>query len=294
MAQTYRDKVAIILGGGSGIGAALAVLLHQRGAHLILGDVNHAAADAVAQPLAAEAHAIDITDAPQVAALLSDVARRHGRIDYLFNCAGLVPIGPLDELDDDARAVVLEVNLTGLISTCRAAGRIMVTQPDGGTIVNFASLAGLVPLSMGAVYSATKAGVVAFSLALRAELRHRGVRVVCICPGIVDTPLVDNTFDALHVPDAARVNLRPGRGQPAIACAAASLRAVARGRALTVTPLAARLTWWLYRAAPWLCRWVLEPLIVRRYHRRRARQEARIAARAATPHGDNPQNNAAR
>ena len=294
MAQPYRDKVVIILGGGSGIGAALAGRLHGRGARIVIADVQHETAAAVAEPLAAEAHAVDITRGAQVDDLLRDVVHRHRRIDYLFNCAGLVPIGPLDELHDDARARTVDVNLTGLIAACRAAGRIMAAQREGGTIVNLASLAGLVPLPMGAVYSATKAGVVALSLALRAELRDRRVRVVCICPGIVDTPLVDNTFMALNTPDAARVNMRPGRGQSATSCAGTILRAAARDRALTVTPLAARLTWWLYRVAPWFYHRWLAPAIGRRYHRRRARREARVAARAAKPSGENAHNHAAR
>ena len=190
--RTYTDAIAIVTGGGSGIGEALGKALARRGALAILADRRPSEAERVAATIRreggrAEAHPLDVRDASAFGALVADVMARHGRLDYLFNNAGIGVAGETKDLAiDDWRAIV-EVNVMGVVHGVHAAYPRMASQ-GFGHVVNTASMAGLMPSPMTVPYGMTKYAVVGLSRSLRAEGAHYGVRVTALCPGVIRTP----------------------------------------------------------------------------------------------------------
>jgi NAD(P)-dependent dehydrogenase (short-subunit alcohol dehydrogenase family) len=257
-------RVAIVTGGASGIGRALGAALVRRGDQVVLADVEGAAASEVAQQLtalgpgAASAAAVDVRDAAAVAALVTDTAGRHGRLDLMVNNAGLGIGGPVEELAPAHWDRAIDVNLRGVVHGVHAAYPVMLRQGHGH-IVNTASLAGLMPAPGMAPYATTKWAVVGLSLSLRGEAAPRGVRVSVVCPSGVDTPILDRGMPSdlprvatAEVTDtrAMITKLSGGRLYSADALAADVLRGVERNRAVIVAPRQARITWRLMRLSP--------------------------------------------
>jgi NAD(P)-dependent dehydrogenase (short-subunit alcohol dehydrogenase family) len=188
--RSLHGKVAVVTGGGRGIGAALARALVSEGCRVAIGDVDTAAAKAVASELGSGTLglALDVTDRAGFTAFLDDVERRLGPIDVLVNNAGIMPVGPLDQEDDAAMIRLLGINLHAVIHGTKEAMRRM--KPRGtGHIVNISSSAGKSGFPNLASYCATKHGVVGLSEAVRLELRGTGVEVSVVMPGIVRTEL---------------------------------------------------------------------------------------------------------
>jgi NAD(P)-dependent dehydrogenase (short-subunit alcohol dehydrogenase family) len=182
--------VAVITGGGRGIGKALALALASEGCRVAIGDVDERSAAAAAAELGGDALGLglDVTDRPGFTAFLDEVERRLGPIDVLVNNAGIMSVGPLDEEDDATAVRLLEINLHAVIHGTKEAVRRM--KPRGtGHIVNVSSSAGKSGFPNLATYCATKHGVVGLSEATRAELRGTGVEVSLVMPGIVKTEL---------------------------------------------------------------------------------------------------------
>ncbi|ETK32343.1 SDR family NAD(P)-dependent oxidoreductase [Microbispora sp. ATCC PTA-5024] len=247
-------KTAIVTGGASGIGRAVAAGLVRRGVHVVIADVRDA--DRVAKELDCDGAALDVTDAEAVAALAGRVRAEHGRLDFLFNNAGIAVGGSAEELTLDHWNRTIDVNLRGVVHGVRAAYPLMIEQ-GYGHIVNTASLAGLTPAPLMIPYTAAKHAVVGLSLALRAEAAAHGVRVSVVCPGFVDTPLLDNANPGLPQTEVGRearaAALRAqGRLYPADDLARDVLRGVALNRALIVAPASARVAWRLARLSPGL------------------------------------------
>src|ERR671915_112136 len=190
-------STAIVTGGASGIGRAIAAALVARGVNVTVADLNGAGAEQVAAELSAggagqaAAAKLDVTNADAVAALYRSIRDEHGSLDYVFNNAGIAIGGLAEELTLDHWNKAIDVNLKGVVHGVHAAYPIMLAQ-GAGHIVNTASLAGLVPMPMGIPYTATKHAVVGLSLGLRAEAASRGVKVSVVCPGFVDTPLLSS------------------------------------------------------------------------------------------------------
>ena len=259
-------RIAIVTGGASGIGAAIGRALVARGDEVVLADLQHEAAERLAGELtaagpgAARAVRLDVRDAGAVEEVVRDVHAAHGRLDLMFNNAGIGVGGEPEELSLEHWDRLIDVNLRGVLHGCRAAYPRMKAQPDGGHIVNTASLAGLVPGDGGsAPYAMTKFGVVGLSLALRSAGADFGVRVSVVCPGLVDTPILDTKgpADLPVTPSAARLptlreTLQGGRTRlyPADRLAADVLRGVARNRAVIVSPRTVLPWWWMWRLAP--------------------------------------------
>ncbi|GAB2852232.1 SDR family oxidoreductase [Actinoallomurus bryophytorum] len=251
-------NVALITGGASGIGRAIATALVLRGDTVTVADLDKRGADEVAGRLSghgtAEAAELDVTDPDAVSALYRDVRERHGRLDLVFNNAGIAVGGRTDELTLDHWNRTLDVNLRGVIHGVHAAYPIMVAQGHGH-ILNTASLAGLVPAPMMLPYTTTKHAVVGLSLGLRAEAAAAGVRVSAICPGFVDTPLLDNANPDLP-PTEAATNAREAalriqrRLYTAEALARDVLRGIDKNQALIVAPASARAAWRGVRLSP--------------------------------------------
>jgi NAD(P)-dependent dehydrogenase (short-subunit alcohol dehydrogenase family) len=190
----YKDKVAVVTGAGSGIGQSIARLLDRCGARVHCADINAEAAASLAAELRnAQAHVLDVSDALAVRALADKVFAEDGRVDLLFNNAGIGHAAlVLDtELEDWRR--VLEVNLMGVVNGVHAFLPRMLKQSTVSHIVNTASGAGLFPHPKMAPYSASKHAVVGLSTSLSAELQGSQVRVTILCPGVVNTAIAKNT-----------------------------------------------------------------------------------------------------
>jgi NAD(P)-dependent dehydrogenase (short-subunit alcohol dehydrogenase family) len=257
-------RIAIVTGGASGIGRALGAALVRRGDRVVLADVDGDAASAVAEQLdatgpgEATAAAVDVRDADAVRTLVTGTAERDGRLDLLFNNAGLGIGGATEELTPAHWDRTLDVNLRGVLHGVQAAYPLMLRQGHGH-IVNTASLAGLLPMPGSAPYATTKWAVVGLSLSLRVEGAARGVRVSVVCPGGVDTPILDKGMpaDLPRVPGAEGRDARAlvtrasgGRLYGADALAADVLRGIDRNRPVIVAPRQARVLWRLMRLSP--------------------------------------------
>jgi NAD(P)-dependent dehydrogenase (short-subunit alcohol dehydrogenase family) len=257
--RTFEGAVAVVTGGASGIGRALGEALARRGARVVLADLQLDLAQAVAAHIRetggqATAAPLDVTDFAATNQLIQDTCRAEGRLDYVFNNAGIGIQGEasLYQLEDWYR--VLDVNLRGVVHGVQAAYPIMLRQ-GFGHIVNTASLAGLVPAPLVVSYTTSKHAVVGLSLALRIEADAAGVRVSVLCPGVVRTPaLIDGgRYGKLLLPiprDVQQGIFERQRPMPPDRFAERALRAVARNRAIIVIPTWWRIIWWLYRLAP--------------------------------------------
>ncbi|MDO3635971.1 GolD/DthD family dehydrogenase [Mycolicibacterium arseniciresistens] len=190
------ERVALVTGGASGIGAAIAAALAAKGARIALADLDAAGAQAAAQALGAGSRGFgcDVADAGSVGAVVEEVMAGFGRIDVLVNSAGIVMLGPAEELALDAWDKTIDVNLKGTFLMCQAVGNRMLAA-GRGVIVNMASQAASVALDQHVAYCASKFGVVGVSKVLASEWAGRGVRVNTISPTVVLTELGRKAWD---------------------------------------------------------------------------------------------------
>jgi NAD(P)-dependent dehydrogenase (short-subunit alcohol dehydrogenase family) len=260
-------QVSIVTGGASGIGLALGTALVHRGWHVVLADLQDVAAKEHADrltrtgPGSAVGVHVDVRDAEAVARLVEATRSEHGQLDLMVNNAGIGIGGEPEELELVHWDTIIDTNLRGVIHGCRAAYPVMLRQGHG-QILNVASSAGLIP-SPGqmAPYAATKFAVVGLSHALRAAGADRGIRVSVLCPGWIDTPLLDGAWPAdLPIPPsmASSPSMREGLVQagvriyPANRLAEETLRGLERDKAVLVIPREWHRNWVLFRLVPGL------------------------------------------
>jgi NAD(P)-dependent dehydrogenase (short-subunit alcohol dehydrogenase family) len=234
-------KIAVITGAGSGIGAATARLLAARGAKVHLADLNADAAEAVARHIrqaggTAEAHAVDVADPAAVEALAKAVYDADGRVDILHNNAGIAHAGNIEATTIEDWQQVIGVNLLGVAYGIQAFVPRMLTQGRPASIVNTASLAGLVPAALMAPYCASKYGVVGMTEALNAELSGQGIHVSAVCPGVIDTAIARTciTRGRMETLQGQVTATYARRGTPPEAVAEAVLHAI-RTRKMIIT-----------------------------------------------------------
>jgi 2-hydroxycyclohexanecarboxyl-CoA dehydrogenase len=183
------DKIAIVTGGGQGIGRAIAEKLAAEGATVVVTDLVGQNASQTANGLpGAVAIGVDVTDRQAVQAMADQVVQLFGRIDVLVNNAGWDKASPFVDSEPGDWDRAIAVNLYGVLHTCKAVLPIMAAQ-GSGAVVNLGSDAGRVGSSGEAVYSAAKGGVIAFTKSLAREMARHQVRVNCVCPGPTDTAL---------------------------------------------------------------------------------------------------------
>jgi NAD(P)-dependent dehydrogenase (short-subunit alcohol dehydrogenase family) len=266
--QGLSGRTAIVTGGASGIGLAIGARLVQHGARVVLADINGEAAERRADELngsggeAVLGRRVDVSDEAAFRSLVDEVIERDGRLDMLFNNAGVALGGPTHEHTAAHWDRVLDVNLRGVVNGVLAAYPRMVEQRQGH-IVNTASGAGLAAPPFVTAYAASKHAVVGLSLGLRPEAALHGVKVNVLCPGAVDTPILDRATGpdlptTASKPVTAREYLAVVRQKPASAddVARRALKGLARNRALIVVPASTKPLWYLQRLSPRLAQQV--------------------------------------
>jgi meso-butanediol dehydrogenase/(S,S)-butanediol dehydrogenase/diacetyl reductase len=184
-------KVAVVTGAGSGIGAAIARELSKREFHVVVTDVNEAAAEKIAsQLISARAMKLDVLRAAESTAVADSVIATEGRLDVWVSNAGVSKMAPFTEITEEMFDFTLDVNLKGVFLAGQAAARAMIKLGTPGVIVNTASMAGKqgkVPFLSD--YVASKFGVIGLTQAMAFELAAHGIRVNSVCPGYVATPM---------------------------------------------------------------------------------------------------------
>jgi NAD(P)-dependent dehydrogenase (short-subunit alcohol dehydrogenase family) len=183
------DRAALVTGGSSGIGRAIATMLRDEGYALTLVSRRAEKVEAAAGELGAAAVAADVGDADECARVVAEHRERFGRLDVLVNSAGIGIAGTVDQLPPKHFDLQVGVNLRGLFLVTQAA--IPLLRQSHGLIVNLASIAGTLPTPGLATYGATKAAVISLTKSLNEELDGDGVRAIAICPGFVDTPMAE-------------------------------------------------------------------------------------------------------
>ena len=229
------SRVAFVTGVASGIGRAVAKRLRDDGATVVGFDLRTDRPDGV------DVVTGDVTERASVEAAIAHAVHAHGRLDVVANVAGIPQFGRVDDLGDDEWQRSLDVNLTGPFLVCRAA--LPHLRASRGCIINLASIAGLEGQAYTAAYCASKGGLVLLTRALAVELAHDGVRVNCVCPAAVDTPLL---VDVAHrIPGDADPRLldrlqmlMPGMLSPAEVAAAVAYLASDAARMITGQALA--------------------------------------------------------
>ena len=247
-----RGKHAIVTGAGSGIGAALCRALVAAGADVVCTDVDGDAAARTADALGARSARLDVTDAAAVQAVVDEVVDRAGRLDLMFNNAGITWGGDTELLTLDQWNAIIDVNIRGVVHGVAAAYPQMVRQGHGH-IVNTASMAGLAAAGQITSYVMSKHAIVGLSLALRSEAAGRGVGVLAICPTAVETPILDKGAIGEFVGrDFYKMGQRSSTFSSADDLAKDTLRAIEKNKALLVWPRQARQAWLFSRLAPGL------------------------------------------
>lgn len=223
-ARRFAGRVAVVTGGASGIGLAIAERLVTEGARVALGDLNPLALEKAVAQLgeAALGCATDVRSEAQVEALVAAAAERFGAVDLGFNCAGLGAFGEIAELSEADWDTVLDTCLKGVFLAVKHEARRMRAQARGGAIVNIASLNAHVPMHGGAAYTCAKAGVEMLGRNAALELASAGIRVNTVSPGLTSTPLTAGFRDVAGL-EAAFLERIPLRrwGTPADMAAAA-------------------------------------------------------------------------
>jgi NAD(P)-dependent dehydrogenase (short-subunit alcohol dehydrogenase family) len=259
--ENLRDSVAIVTGGASGIGCALCQELGRREATVVVADIDAEGAKQVASAITesgGRAHAayLDVSQAEAVQKLIDQTVSTHGRLDYMFNNAGIGIVGDARDVGLEHWRQIIDVNLWGVVYGTLSAYQVMVKQ-GFGHIVNTASAGGLIPLPMATAYATTKYAVVGLSTSLRAEAEGLGVKVSVVCPGGIRTGIIEAVTLIKINREEAMSKLPAMTLMDATKCARIILRGVARNRAIITVTAFARFAWWLYRFQPAL----LNPII---------------------------------
>ena len=187
----FENKIAIVTGGASGIGKSICFYLAKNGSQVIIADINNEKGRETEYLITsfgglAKAVSVDVTKIQEIEWLINDTHKTYGRIDYLFNNAGMGINGEFQDMNPGHWKQIMEVNLWSVVYGCYYAYPIMIQQRSG-QIINTASLAGLIPGGLSTSYTATKHAVVGFSLSLRAEAKQYGIKVNVLCPGYIRT-----------------------------------------------------------------------------------------------------------
>ena len=249
----FEGTVAVVTGGGAGIGAALCDELASRGSRVIVVDIHEKDAAHVADRIKerggkALALRADVSNEAEVMRLIEETDSSYGRLDYLFNNAGIAIGGDARDLTIEQWRHVIDVDFLGVLYGTLAAYPIMVRQ-GFGHIVNTSSATGLFPQPINAPYCASKHAVVGLTLSLRMEGADLGVRFSVVCPGRVRTSIFENTV-TVNVPQDRLNTQMPRKMMSAPKATQVILDGVSRNQAVIVFPASIRWAWRAYRLFP--------------------------------------------
>lgn len=279
--EPFQNTVVIVTGGGMGLGQSLCEEVARHGTRVVIADIDGDAANQVAEHLqqsGRQAYAVhgDVANEAEVAHLVEHTVAAYGRLDYMFNNAGIAIGRDARDLSMDQWRRVLNVNLLGVVYGTLYAYQVMVQQ-GAGHIVNVSSLTGLLPQPGNAPYCTSKYGIVGLSLSLRFEGADLGVKVSAVCPGDIKTSIYENMV-VMNVrrDEVVRMSRRSHYLFPQLSAQEAArtiLRGVVRNQALIVFPAVGQVAWHLYRWFPALL-YRLEPQRMRMFRRIRVEPEA--------------------
>ncbi len=269
----WFGKSIIVTGAASGIGLALSKELARRGAKVWLSDIDETAVREAARQIGGDARAavLDVADANAVSALVARVSAEHGHLDVLFNNAGIGVVGAAEELDVRHFDRALDVNVRGVTNGFVAAYGGMVRRGEG-IIVNTASVGGLMGVPGMSPYCLSKHAVVGFTNSVRLEAAEFGVQICALCPGNIETPMIDSDYPA-GIPEVWRPDMRwylseiGGAPYSVEKFTAYALRQIEKNKAIIVAPRSARVLVSLGKFFPGLAN-----VLKRRIYRRALRQ----------------------
>ena len=203
-----KNKIALITGGGSGIGRATAKLFAAEGATVVVADKNVTAVKTVAAEIGAQTLALtaDVSKSADVRAMIEQTVARHGRLDILFNNAGYGITGSVVETSEEDWDALMSVNVRGVFLGCKYAIPQMIKQ-GGGAIVNTASTTSVAGIKDRAAYVTSKGAVAAMTRAMALDHVHQNIRINCVAPGTIESPYFDKILAASPDPKAARHGL---------------------------------------------------------------------------------------
>ena len=285
--RSFEAKRCLVTGAASGIGKATAEALAQQGAHLVLTDINEPALQQSVREIrqaggtVLTAQALDIRDFTAVKGFARAVHEAHGSLDVVMNVAGISVWGEVDKLRHEDWRDAVEVNLMGPIHVIECFVPPMIEGARGGHLVNVSSAAGLFGLAWHAPYSAGKFGLRGISEVLRFDLEQHGIGVSLVCPGGVDTGLVNTVrIVGVDTESPTLVKMRERFRKHAVSpeqAARAILKGVKRNRYLVFTSSDIRIGHWFQRHCHWL---------YVRIMRRISRQMQAVASRSRLPRSE--------
>lgn len=194
--RQFAEQHAVVTGGGSGIGAAIAKAMTEAGARVTLLGRNAERLRNKAQELGTESQVADVTDRAQVATAFAAAAEQNGTVTILVNNAGAAEAMPFGKMDDALWDSLIAVNLTGVYNCTKAAIGAMA-EAGSGRVVNIASTAALTGYAYVSAYCAAKHGVVGLTRALALEYARKGVTVNAVCPGYTNTEIIEKAIDKI-------------------------------------------------------------------------------------------------
>ncbi|MES2630388.1 MAG: SDR family oxidoreductase [Patescibacteria group bacterium] len=250
MTHTFNQSVAIITGGASGIGKSLVQQLAALGAKVIIVDRNDEAGNALAsslKELSAEYYHADMAINNEAQELFEYVLKTYGRIDYVFNCAGIFMAGEIRDTPLENWQTVINNNIWAVNNGTHYAYQVMLKQGNGH-IINIASAAGLFPVPVMSIYGASKFAIVGLTHGLRNEAKTLGINVSVVCPTVVNTPLYDTAiYNNLDKEKALKT--RSTLQTPDVA-AEKIIKGVAKNKATIHTAISTQVGWFAYKYVP--------------------------------------------
>jgi len=271
--KDFKDKVVVITGAGSGIGRATALAFADEGASLVIADINGERLVEVAGEIEhigakVSTREVDVSDKTQVENLAKFVIENYGKVDILHNNAGVGVGGPVENVSIEDFEWIVSINYWGVIYGVHYFLPHMIER-EYGHIVNTASGAGLVALPSLSAYTSTKFAVVGFSEAIRAELRRYGIGVSALCPGIINTNIVEEGRSYLN-PDSKikqedMVEFYQKRGWPPERVARAVLKGVRKNKAVIPVGPETWISWYLKRFSLWISNALLYQMVRRSF-----------------------------
>lgn len=250
--NVFKDKIAIITGGASGIGRELGRQLALRGAVVILADLDENLVQKTVKEISGQSGKatpcrLDVTDREAVQRCVNETVEEYGKLDYIFNNAGIGIAGEVQDFSYKDWKSVIDVNFFGVVHGVCAAYPVMLEQ-GFGHIVNTASMAGLIPIPGEISYVASKYGVVGLSHALRTEAAAFGVKVSVVCPGVTDTPILKTNKVIKHDRKKMLSSLPPPISPEQLVRAV--LSGIEKNKRTIIAPASMKAAWLFYRLFP--------------------------------------------